>query len=614
MKKQIALFLSVFVSFVSLAQLKVDDKISIQEAITKLVGPGVRISNVQISCPSSKNRPFGYFTDNTGSLDLTEGLILTTGAARNAVGPNNSGSISQGNGNTNKDSDLATIISNNEKQLDACVVEFNVEVFADTLVFDYVFGSDEYPEFIKDYHDVFGFFISGPGIPGIVNLALVPGTTDPVSVKNISKSANSQYFIENGSGSTPFDNLFIQYDGYTKKLESKIAVVPCQMYRLKLAICDVKDDIYDAGIFIGGKSLRTKAPVFSKRSQFQKFRTATEGCNGVFVMLSRQSRIETETSFQLEYSGTATPGLDYGDVPSQLDFASGEKSKEFFIPILSDLIQDDGEEIIISVTNPCPGLPEVDQLKVLIRESFDFDVSDAVICLGDSANLNPEPASGYQYNWFPDSFLSCSTCPSPKSSPPAITRYWVQIQEVGSGCKAVDSLEVRVKPIPEAAFKLESNPDYTNLDVFFTNQSNFADSWSWDFGDGATSTEKDPRHYFLSGFAMDTVEYRVVLTARNTEQKCLDTATTLIKIGNPLNIPTLLTANEDGINDAFFIRGIQPGKWSVEICNRWGQVVFQTESYNLDWDGRNVEPGIYFFRLQNQPATRSFTGWIQLLK
>lgn len=614
MKIRVSIVFFLLVAMTCAAQLKVDDQISIQEAITKLVGPGVRVSGVQINCPSSKSRPYGYFTDNTGSLDLPEGLILTTGSAKNAIGPNNSGSISQGNGNTNKDPDLSVIIANSEKQLDACVVEFNVEVFADTLVFDYVFGSDEYPEFIKDYHDVFGFFISGPGIPGMVNLALVPGTSDPVSVKNLNKTTNSQYFIENGTGSTPFDNLFVQYDGYTKKLESKIAVVPCQMYRLKLAICDVKDDIYDAGIFIGGKSLRTKAPIFSKRSQFPKFRTATEGCNGIFVTLTRQSRIETETSFQLEYSGTATQGLDYGSVPTQLDFAAGERSREFFIPILNDELPDDNEEIIVSVINPCPGLPEVDQLKIIIRETFDFDVPDFEICLGDSVNLNPAPPTGYQYNWFPPLFLSCTNCASPKSSPPENIRYYVQIQEDESGCKAFDSLEVKVKPIPIAAFDFESNSDYTNLDVFFTNQSQFADAWNWDFSDGSTSQEKDARHYFLSGFAMDTISYKVILTARNSEIGCSDTASVLIKIGNPLNIPNLITANGDEVNDSFFIKGIQPGKWSVEICDRWGQIVFQSNAYNLDWKGENVEPGIYFFRLQNQPGTRSFTGWIQLLK
>lgn len=599
---------------VAFGQLKVDDKISIEAAIAKLVGPGVRVTSVRIDCPSGKKRPFGYFTDNTGSLGLSDGLVLTTGAATNAIGPNNSGSMSQKNNNNNQDDDLRSIIQNNEKQYDACVMEFNVEVFADTLVFDYVFGSEEYLEFIKDYHDVFGFFISGPGISGTVNLALVPGTNRPVSVKNINNATNSQYYIDNGTGSTPFDNLFVQYDGFTKKLESKIAVIPCQMYTLKLAICDIKDDIYDAGIFIGGKSLRTKAPILSLRQQYSKFRTAIEGCNGVFVTLTRQSLVENAASYFLEYAGSATPGIDYGDVPFQLDFLPGEKSKEFFIPILADNIPDDGEEILVSVKNPCPGLPQIDALTIPIKESFEFDVPDAQICLGDSVQLNANPADGYSYSWSPNQFLSCSNCPSPSWYSNSNQSYLVTCREMESGCLATDSMNVEVKPVPVANFTFESKPDYTNLDVFFTNTSQYSDSWSWTFGDGTGSLEFNPTHYYSSGFARDTVEFPVLLVAKNSALTCSDTATTYIRIGNPFFIPNLITANGDGKNDAFFIRGIQPGRWNLEIFNRWGKSVFQTNNYELNWSGSDVNSGLYYFILENQKGDRRYSGWIDVLK
>jgi gliding motility-associated-like protein len=595
-------------------QLKVDTQIGIQEAISKLVGPGVRVSNIRVNCPSSGGRPYGYFTDNTGTLGMEDGLVITTGSAGNAVGPNNSGAKSQSNKNDNQDFDLASVVQVNEKQYDACVIEFDVEVFADTLTFDFVFGSEEYLEFIKDYHDVFGFFISGPGINGKRNLATLPGTQTSISVANVNNTANPQFYVDNGTGSTPFENLFVQYDGFTKRLESKVAVVPCAQYSLKLAICDIKDDIYDAGIFIAGKSLKTKAPQLLLRYEFPKFETAIEGCNGAFVKVRRQSRIQEPITFELRYGGTATRSQDYDGVPDQISFLAGDTSKEFFIPIYSDAIPDGEESILISLLNPCPGLPEVARLEVPIRETFKFDMPDARFCEGDSAQLNLNPAKGYEYTWSPTEFLSCSFCQQPVADPPATKRYLSVVRDIESGCEARDSLEVKVDPKPIAGFSFTSKPDYTSLDVFFKNESLFADAFVWTFGDGAGSGEKDPSHYYRSGFDMDSVSYPVILYAQNQALGCKDSASTVIRIGNPLFIPNLITPNGDQRNDVFFVRGIQPGIWKLEVFNRWGNRVYEESNYELDWTGDGLSPGVYFFLFQNPDGSRKYSGWVEVLR
>ena len=615
--KRIAACIFVF-SFVAahqaLAQLQVDDRISIQAAINKLVGQGVRVSNIRVECPSGKSSPYGYFTDNTGTLGITDGLIMTTGAAKNAVGPNNSGSAGQSNGNKKQDTDLASLSRTTEKQFDACVVLFDVEVFADTLTFDYVFGSEEYLEFIKDYHDIFGFFISGPGIPGKVNLATVPGTRIPISVKNVNNGTNSQFYVDNGTGATPFENLFVQYDGFTKRLESKIAVIPCQQYTIKLAICDMKDDIYDAGIFIAGKSLKTKAPKITTRYQFNNFATAIEGCNGVFVKITRQSQLQTAVTFQLEYGGTATRDIDYTPVPDQVSFLPGDSVQEFFVAFPADVDADDNESLTIQLLNPCPGLPPTDQISVPIRETFDFDLPDDSLCAGESVVLNPEPGAGFGYFWSPPDFLSCTACPSPTSKPPTNQTYFVTTTHTASGCQAKDTLSLFVAPVPVAGFSFESRPDFTNLDVFFKNTSAFADAWSWTFGDGGSSASFEPRHYYESGFATDSAEYQIVLEAKNARLGCADTATASVKIGNPLFIPNLITANDDEVNDAFFVRGIQPGYWKFQVFNRWGKSVFETDRYDLNWKANDVTAGVYYFVLRNPGGEHIFNGWIQVVK
>jgi len=610
----LSLILLLQAPLISLAQLKVDSQISIQEAISKLVGSGVRVSNIRVNCPSLKGRPYGYFTDNTGTLGMSDGLVITTGSAKNSVGPNNSGSISQSNSNENQDPDLATIIRGNEKQFDACIIEFDVEVFADTLTFDFVFGSDEYLEFIKDYHDVFGFFISGPGISGKINLATLPGTQTSISVANVNNSRNSNYYVDNGTGSTPFENLFVQYDGFTKRIESKVAVIPCSKYSLKLAICDLKDDQYDAGIFIAGKSLKTKAPKLEVRYQFKPFTSAIEGCNGAYVKIIRQSRFQDAITFELQYRGSATREADYGEVPDEISFLPGDTTKEFFIPAYTDAAFELEEGILIDLINPCVGLPPVDTKTVLIRESFSFNAPDARVCLGDSVMLNPSPSTGFEYEWSPPDYLSCSACGQPMASPPETKRYQALARHLESGCEAKDSMTVKVDPRPTAAFTFEEKPDYTSLDVFFTNISSNADAYFWTFGDGGSSVDKDPEHYYKAGFDQDSISYIIVLTAKNSGLGCEDSVSAVVRIGNPLFIPNLITANGDQINDAFFVRGIQPGYWKLEVFDRWGKQVVKEDKYDLDWQGSEITAGVYFYILTNPNGDRKYSGWVTLAR
>jgi len=74
---------------------------------------------------------------------------------------------------------------------DIAVLEFDFVALGDSVWFDYVFASDEYPEFSgSSFNDTFGFFMSGPGINGPYsdnseNLAVIPGTDVGVTINNV---------------------------------------------------------------------------------------------------------------------------------------------------------------------------------------------------------------------------------------------------------------------------------------------------------------------------------------------------------------------------------------------------------------------------------------------
>ena len=101
----------------------------------------------------------------------------------------------------------------------AGILEFDFIPYSDTVRFKYVFGSDEYPEFAppnsSGFNDVFGFFISGPGISGIQNIAQLPNGGGVVSINNVNATTNSQYYNFNGDGGI---KTFIQVGDWTHEL------------------------------------------------------------------------------------------------------------------------------------------------------------------------------------------------------------------------------------------------------------------------------------------------------------------------------------------------------------------------------------------------------------
>src|SRR5690606_16947659 len=141
------------------AQLSVSPQTDLQQLARAITGPGVTISNPQITC---HGQGYGAFQYAGQLLGIDEGIVLTTGTRANAVGPNNAENTTFQQ-NTSGDATLNIVTGRNT--YDACKFEFDVIPMGDSLRFDFVFGSEEYNEWVgSQYNDVFGFFISGPGI------------------------------------------------------------------------------------------------------------------------------------------------------------------------------------------------------------------------------------------------------------------------------------------------------------------------------------------------------------------------------------------------------------------------------------------------------------------
>jgi hypothetical protein len=231
------------------------------------------------------------------------------------------------------------------QQYDAAVLEFDFVPYSDTVKFRYVFGSEEYPEFVgSTYNDAFAFFISGPGISGQQNIAKLSNGT-PVTINNINGSSNAAYYVSNGDGSqSPYNssNSYIQYDGFTKVLEAKSKVQCGQTYHLVICLADAGDGKYDSGIFLQANSLESKVPVeIDYALSFAAFTNPdvmAEGCVSTTVTLKRGGSTTSSLTIPVNVSGTAIEGVDYSDIPSTRTFAAGQTQIQFTINSLTDAI------------------------------------------------------------------------------------------------------------------------------------------------------------------------------------------------------------------------------------------------------------------------------------
>ena len=133
-----------------------------------LVGEGVVVSNVMFNYSAAvlnttTGAQLGTFTNNlTGfpGLTFSSGLILATGDVSIAVGPNDDTGASEAVTNFVDCSELESLV-NYLTLYNPAVLEFDFMTTADMVTFNYVFASEEYPEFVDmGYNDVFGFFVT----------------------------------------------------------------------------------------------------------------------------------------------------------------------------------------------------------------------------------------------------------------------------------------------------------------------------------------------------------------------------------------------------------------------------------------------------------------------
>ncbi|RQP17762.1 MAG: hypothetical protein EAS52_07730, partial [Parapedobacter sp.] len=246
------------------------------QIITALTGTGLGITAPTLE-RGVRSTQLATFSNGIAGANfgIDAGVLFSTGNAEQDLTTKNATPYRSINpGNTGTDANLVAINPSAVYNTVAYSFDITLDPTVSGIRIVFQFGSEEYPDYVGSFfNDLFGFFISGPGITGTRNVALLPSNNDVIAVNTVNGgvlgAANdgepvnleqSQFYINNGhinDGSAnpdpqpgPFP-VHIEYNGITTAITRDIGgLVPGATYRFKVAIADVGDGQYDSGVLL----------------------------------------------------------------------------------------------------------------------------------------------------------------------------------------------------------------------------------------------------------------------------------------------------------------------------------------------------------------------------
>lgn len=190
-----------------------------------------------------------------------------------------------------------------------------------------------------------------------------------------------------------------------------------------------------------------------------------------------------------------------------------------------------------------------------------------------------------------------------------------------AGCSDSQSFAnyITVHPAPTASFFYNpEEPDQFNEIVTFTNTSQGADSWLWDFDNGLT----DAVNFHTQSTFVESGWYDVQLTVYSVWGCEHDTIIPMyVKPVDAFYAPNSFTPDGDGINDYFHIEGYNFEQTELMIFDRWGELLFKGDGPSAKWDGRangfDAKTDVYVWKAKVEFATgikKEYIGHVTLLK
>jgi len=267
---------------------------------------------------------------------------------------------------------------------------------------------------------------------------------------------------------------------------------------------------------------------------------------------------------------------------------------------------------VVIGNSPCPNVDTsisitVNQLPV-VTISPDTVVS---VCIGNTVTLTA--TGGNTYSWTNGKTI-VSTSGSYTVTPSSSAVYTVTATGTG-GCTASKTITLTVNPLPVANF--HPNPDTVDVAgvVNFVNLTTGKNTYYWNLGDGSTATDSAVSHQYNEA-GVEVVTMRVT-----NSFNCRDSITEDVFVKEVIKVPNVFTPNGDNIDDEFVV--IAPGMetYDIQIFDRWGKKVFESQSPAISWTGKDASgelesDGTYYYALRTTDYTGksyNLNGYLQLI-
>lgn len=404
-----------------------------------LIGPGLVTSNITFS---GDLQQIGYFEENGSGLGLDSGVVMSSGYVANIAPPNNPSTTVGGPGDADLLATAQSVTSNPSSGSitstnDAAVLEFDFVPTGDVVIFNFVFGSEEYLTYVNtSFNDVFGFYITGPNPNGPDytndNLAIVPNTTEPITISTIHPGLNGQYYVDNPSSSG------ISYNGYTIPIEIRFDVICDSTYHFKFAVADCQDGILDTGVFLDGGSFQAIPVDLSLETNIGEYGDSVivEGCGVTADFVFTRPSCQSGDSLWVEVgiAGTATNGTDYASLPDSVLFLPDSTSVSIPFTAFQDGVYEGYESVILTVTNVLPSgdtIVTTGSVWLLDAPNVQAIAHDTtIVCRQDSVPIYASGMDGippYVFSWSTGSTDTVTYVPG---TPNGTYEYYVTVWDV----------------------------------------------------------------------------------------------------------------------------------------------------------------------------------------
>ncbi len=271
-------------------------------------------------------------------------------------------------------------------------------------------------------------------------------------------------------------------------------------------------------------------------------------------------------------------------------------------PSDSDISIIASESITYYVSASSEFCTQTDQVNINFTSSQTEVIGDRIICPNDTVELYVlQPSELLSYHWVPeDQIISGQDSPAIAVAPSVPTTYTVTSTNA-EGCEVSDSVNVSFSVLGAGSAIAMANPT-TILSGQSSQLSAEPDGFDYFWSPG--NTLNNP----FSQSPTASPEISTTYYLQISDGECVFFDSTRVEVidfvcGPPLiYVPNAFTPNGDRNNEKLYVRGLNLSKVHLEIYNRWGELVFETNDQSIGWDGtfkgKPADPAVFVYYLE----------------